>query len=432
MAVEQAAETIVITDTKGTILYANPAFEKISGYTCAEALGQNPRILKSGRHEAEFYRQMWAVLAAGQVWIGHLVNKRKDGTLYEEEATISPVFDAAGTIVNYVAVKRDVTREVAMEAQSRHNAKMEAVGQVAGGVAHDFNNKLQVIMGCVEMALQGIPPEHPSRSDLLDIQEAACRSADLTRQLLAFSRQQSISPVLLDLNVAISGSLRMLSRLIGENIRLRFVPQPDLGRVLMDPSQLDQVLVNLAVNARDAIAGAGTICIEATDRSLDESDCRDKIDFVPPGDYVALSFGNDGAGMTVGTRARIFEPFFTTKGVGKGTGLGLATVYGIVKQNDGAIGVQSAPGQGTTITILLPRSSDAVLAAAEEAKERMPTGSETVLVAEDDGSILNLVQRTLVKQGYKVLAAGLCILQKPFTATALAQHVRAALDRART
>ncbi|TAN36765.1 MAG: PAS domain S-box protein [Verrucomicrobia bacterium] len=404
-AVEQSPETIMITAPSGKIVYVNPAFEKITGYTRAEAYGQNPRILKSGKHEAAFYRQMWTTLTAGKVWSGHLINKRKDHTLYEEEATISPVFEAAGKIVNYVAVKRDVTHEVALEEQNRQAAKMEAVGQLAGGVAHDFNNMLQIIMGHVEMLLQVLPPEHPLRPDLLEIQNAARRSADLTRQLLAFSRKQAITPIMLDINTAISGSLKMLKRLIGENILLRFTPQPQSGRVFMDPGQVNQILVNLVVNARDAISGTGTISIAAAPRTLLAADCRDKPDFVPPGDYVLLTFHDDGAGMTPEIQAHLFEPFFTTKGIGKGTGLGLATVYGIVKQNHGAITVQSAPQQGTTFTIYLPLANTTDVAKEEQAAERVPTGTETVLVVEDEAPVLNLVQWSLAQLGYTVLTA---------------------------
>ena len=401
-AVEQAAETIVITDPQGTILYANPAFEKITGYTRQEAHGQNPRVLKSGKHDAEFYRTMWAALKAGQVWRGHLINKRKDGVFYEEEATISPVLDAAGKIINYVAVKRDVTREVALEAQNRQAEKLGAVGQLAGGVAHDFNNKLQIILGSVEMILQALPPDDLLHADLRDVQEAALQSADLTRQLLAFSRKQAISPVMLDVTATISGSLKMLGRLIGENIRLNFAVSRSDWRVFMDPSQLDQILANLAVNARDAIAGTGTISIAASQCTIETSDGRDKAEAVAPGDYVVLTFRDDGAGMTPEVQAHIFEPFFTTKGVGAGTGLGLATVYGIVQQNNGAIAVHSTPGAGTTFTIYLPRTA-AVIPSIVEVKAQPPKGTETILLAEDDENVLTLVQRALAKLGYTIL-----------------------------
>ena len=405
-AVEQAAETIVITDPQGTIVYANPAFEKITGYTRTEALGQNPRLLKSGKHDAAFYTSMWETLQSGQVWSGHIINKRKDGKLIEEEATLSPVFDAMGKLINFVAVKRDVTHEVALEAQNRQAAKMEAIGQLAGGVAHDFNNKLQIILGCAEVILDGLPEDHALRADLQEIQHAASHSADLTRQLLAFSRKQMITPVVLDVNATLSGSMKMFTRLLGENIRLSFTLARDNWRVFMDPTQFDQLLANLTVNARDAIAGTGNISIAVANVSFRENDGSDKPDFVAPGDYVTLSISDDGVGMSQEIQSHIFEPFFTTKGVGKGTGLGLATVYGIVKQNHGSITVQSAPGQGTTFTIYLPRvAAPEPTADAAKAAAHKPTGTETILLVEDEDSVLTLVTRTLEQQGYKVLTA---------------------------
>ena len=405
MAVEQAAETIMITDPGGTIVYTNPAFEKITGYSRAEVLGQNPRVLKSGQHDAAFYRTMWATLSAGQVWTGHLINKRKNGQLYTEEATISPVFDAEGKLVNYVAVKRDMTHEVALEAQNRQAAKLEAVGRLAGGVAHDFNNQLQIILGCTELVLASLPPDHRGRPDLSDIRTAARHSAALTHQLLAFSRKQAIAPVVLDLNEAIAGSLKMLGRLIGENVRLNLVIAQEAQHVFMDPAQLDQVLANLAVNARDAIAGTGSISLEVTSRTLVAADCRDQPDFVEPGDYVVLTCRDTGAGMTPEVQAHIFEPFFTTKGLGQGTGRGLATVYGILKQNHGAITVQSAPGQGTTFSLYLPRVSLAAHADTLETEAPPPAGTETVLVVEDEPAVLMMVQRVLESLGYRVLPA---------------------------
>ena len=406
MAVEQASESILITDANAEILYANPAFEKIAGYTRREIYGQNPRILKSGKQDAAFYQTMWSTLTSRQVWFGRMVNRHKNGTLYENEGTISPVLNAGGRIINYVSVKRDVTREVALEEQNRQVAKMEAVGQLAGGVAHDFNNQLGVIQGYTEIVLNGMAPGHPSRGDLMEIMKAARRSADLTRQLLAFSRKQAMEPVMLDVNSSIAGSLKMLNRLIGENIRLSFVMSNEVGRVYMDPVQLDQILTNLTVNARDAIAGIGTISIETTHRALQEADCRNIPDFVPPGDYVVLTVSDDGPGMAAEIQARIFEPFFTTKALGKGTGMGLATVYGIVKQNNGGITVRSALGQGTTFAVYLPRSRAAATATEEDAKVQLPTGTETILLAEDEEHVLKLIRRTLVQQGYTVLDAG--------------------------
>ena len=206
LAVEQAPETVILTDPAGTIVYVNPAFEQSTGYTRTEALGQNPRILKSGQQDAEFYRNMWAVLTAGKVWRGRLINRRRNGTLYVEEAMLAPIRDATGALVYYMAAKRDVTGAVEREAQQRQADKMEAVGRLAGGLAHDFNNKLQIILGCVEMLLQDLQPDHPFHANLLNIQETSRRAADLTRQLMTIARQQAMAPVALDLNAAIPAS----------------------------------------------------------------------------------------------------------------------------------------------------------------------------------------------------------------------------------
>ena len=404
-AIEQAAETIMITDPTGAILYANPAFETITGYTRAEALGKNPRLLKSGKHDTAFYAEMWATLKSGRVWKGRIINRRKDGTLFDEEATISPVLDAAGTLVNYVAVKRDVTREVALEQQNRQAAKMEAVGRLAGGVAHDFNNKLQIILIGTEALRKQLKDQPAYHSDLADILTAAQHSADLTRQLLAFSRQQTSKPVIMDLNEAIANSLKMLRRLMGENIQLHFTQHSSLGRVLMDPGQLDQILVNLTVNARDALEGKGQIFIETKQLALTAALALANLEPLPPGNYVVLTFRDDGPGMSAEILEHIFEPFFTTKGQGQGTGLGLATVYGIVQQNHGAITVKSAPQRGATFTIYLPEADSAAAAEAEEQAAPAPGGNETVLVVEDDEPVLNMVRRTLANHGYDVLTA---------------------------
>ena len=243
-AIEQAGESIVITDTLGAIQYANPAFERTTGYSREEALGLNPRILQSGMHDAAFYQHMWHTLARGETWTGRIVNKRKDGSLYTEDAVISPVRDAGGTTVSYVAVKRDVTEAIRLEEQLRQAQKMESIGRLAGGVAHDFNNMLGVILGRTEMCLEEILPSDPMRHFLEDIHQAAARSASLTRQLLAFARKQTLSPQVLDLNATVSNLLNMLQRLIGENITLTWHPGDAVWPVFIDPSQIDQILTH--------------------------------------------------------------------------------------------------------------------------------------------------------------------------------------------
>jgi PAS domain S-box-containing protein len=405
MAVEQAAEAIVITEPDGTMVYVNPAFEQITGYASAEAVGRNPRILKSGEHDAEFYRQMWATLTAGRVWRGHFINRRKDGRLYEEDATLSPVHDAAGKVVNYVAAKRDVTNEAALERQLRQSQKMEAIGHLAGGVAHDFNNMLQSVMGFAELALGRVPPDHPVREDLDEILRGARRAAELTKQLLTFARKQNIAPRVVDLNDAISTSLKMLRHLIGEDISLVWLPGDALWSVKMDPNQIDQLLANLCINARDAITGVGKIIIETVNQSIDEADGLTQTNTVP-GDYVVCIVSDSGCGMTKEVQTRIFEPFFTTKGAGAGTGLGLAMVYGIVKQNRGFINVYSEPGKGTTFRIYLPRFGSETAGKAQSAAAPATLGgSETVLLVDDEIGVRTIVTLLLKHSGYTVLTA---------------------------
>ncbi|MFZ1642950.1 MAG: GAF domain-containing protein [Candidatus Contendobacter sp.] len=294
----------------------------------------------------------------------------------------------------------------ALEAQLLQAQKMEAVGRLAGGVAHDFNNMLAVIAGHAEMALEQTAPDCPLYADLLAIQKAAQRSADLTRQLLAFARKQTIAPRVLDLNDTIAGMLKILGRLIGEDIALLWKPANSLWPVNVDPAQIDQILANLVVNARDAIAGVGKIIIETGRADFDESYCETHPDFIP-GRYVLLVVSDNGCGMDKEVLAQLFDPFFTTKPQGRGTGLGLATVYGIVKQNHGFINVYSEPGQGSTFRIYLPRhAADQAGASPTPAPAIAPTGAETVLLVEDEAALLKLGKLLLERLGYTVLAAG--------------------------
>jgi two-component system, cell cycle sensor histidine kinase and response regulator CckA len=402
--VEQASESILVTDAEGTILYVNPAFESISGFTAAEAVGANPRILKSGTQDEAFYRRMWETLVRGEVWKGRLVNRRKDGTLFQEDATIGPVRDAGGRIVNFVAVKRDVTHEMRLERQVIQAQKMQAVGRLAGGVAHDFNNLLAVISGYGEMTRGELAEDDPRRANLDQILKAAERAAGLVRQLLAFSRQQVFRPRVLDLNALVAGMETMLRRLIGEDVELRTAREPTLGNVRSDFGQLEQVLLNLAVNARDAMPDGGLLTI-ATANVRFAADDEARPAAVPPGSYVALAVTDSGVGMDAETQSHLFEPFFTTKEIGKGTGLGLSTVYGIVRQSEGYVGCESAPGEGTTFRIYLPRVDEEVAPDLAPPAARPAPGSETVLLIEDDPSLRDLLSRVLEGAGYTVLVA---------------------------
>ena len=277
---------------------------------------------------------------------------------------------------------------------------------MAGGVAHDFNNILSVILGYTDMALQQVGPDQPLHADLLEIRSAVNRSSNLTRQLLAFARKQTMTPRVLDLNETVEETLKMLRRLIGEDIDLAWLPGKHLQPVKIDPSQLDQVLANLCVNARDAIANVGRISIETANISLDEDHCAQNPDCVP-GDYVMLAVSDNGCGMDRETLVNIFDPFFTTKDIGTGTGLGLSTVYGIVKQNNGCITVDSEPGRGTRFTMYLPRYIDHAEPVAETTTPQTPIkhGRETILLVEDEPANLEMYRRMLAALGYTVLAA---------------------------
>ena len=335
-----------------------------------------------------------------------------------------PLRDAQGRPERYVLMHEDVTERKRAEEEGErlqmqlaHSQKMESVGRLAGGVAHDFNNMLAVILGNVEMALEGVDAASPLHAELVEVRRAAERSADLTRQLLAFARKQTVAPKVLDFNDTVGGMLKMLRRLIGENVELKWNPGKDAGQVKIDPTQIDQILVNLCVNARDAIGEKGTICIETDRAVLDESECFGASGAVP-GDYLRLSVSDDGCGMDAETAAHAFEPFFTTKSVGEGTGLGLATVYGIVKQNGGFVGVYSEPGVGTVFKVYLPRHvAQAEAAAAVGGEVAKTPGTETILLVEDEPSILRMVKNLLERRGYAVLAAS-----KPGEAIRLAER----------
>jgi PAS domain S-box-containing protein len=404
-AVEQAAEAILMTHPDGTIVYVNPAFEKVSGYRREEVLGQNPRLLKSGKHPPEFYQEMWGTLARGEAWRGRFINRRKDGTYYEVDTVITPVRDRTEQVVYYVSVQRDMTRERQLEEQFRQAQKMEAVGRLAGGVAHDFNNLLTIINGFADILTDRLGRDHPEQGHVNEIRKAGERAASLTRQLLAFSRRQVLAPQVLDLNAVVSNMEKMLRRLIGEDVDLVTVPGRDLGRVLVDPGQIEQIVLNLAINARDAMPQGGKLTIATANARLDESYALGHFP-VRPGDYVMLSVSDTGCGMDAETQAHLFEPFFTTKETGKGTGLGLATVYGIVKQSGGYVWAYSEVGRGTTFNVYFPAvEAPARVLPSAPARPVLQRGSETILLVEDEGSLRSLVHGILVSSGYKVLQA---------------------------
>lgn len=403
-AIEQSAETMVITDLEGDIQYTNPAFEKITGYTCAEAIGKNPRILQSGEHDAPFYLEMWDTLTNGKTWSGRFVNRKKDGSLYTEEATITPVLDNSGKAINYVAVKRDITENLRLEQQYRQSQKEESIGRLAGGVAHDLNNLLTPILGYSELLLRDFGPRDSRRDSIDEIMHAGLRARDLVRQLLAFSRKQTLDYKPLNLNTTISGLEKLLRRTIREDVEIRIVLSPEISTVMADIGQIEQVLMNLTVNAADAMPDGGRLTLETANVYLGEDFVVQYQEMIA-GPYVSLSVEDTGCGIDEEIQKHMFEPFYSTKGE-QGTGIGLATVYGIVKQHGGSISVQSEAGKGTTFKIYLPVSGE--IDSSDGVKEVLLsslTGTETILLVEDDKRVRELTLTLLKQQGYLVFPA---------------------------
>jgi two-component system, cell cycle sensor histidine kinase and response regulator CckA len=402
--VESSGDAIVGATPEGFITDWNAAAERVYGYTAEEIHGKHVSILAPVGGISEIPTFLEKINQGERISDFEAVCVHKDGTEFPVSITMSAIRDSQGGVLGLSGIIRDITSRKRLEEQVTLSQKMESVGRLAGGVAHDFNNMLQIIHGYSELVLDELPEEDSSRGHVEEIKNVVERAAGLTRQLLAFGRQQLLSPQVLDLNVAISHLSKMLRRLIGEDINLEIREARDLGRVRADPGQIDQVLMNLAVNARDAMPKGGRLIIETANVEVDHSFAM--VHFpMTPGQYVMVSVSDTGIGMDAATQARIFEPFFTTKEKGKGTGLGLATVYGIVKQSGGYIWVQSEVGRGAAFRVYLPPVKDP--AAANEVKEVrvLKGGTETVLLVEDEENVRLLVRRALQAKGYTVLEA---------------------------
>jgi len=407
-AIESFMQGVCITDptqADNPIVYVNDSFSRLTGYSREDVVGKNCRFLQGPKTDPDAVERVRSAIRERRPCLVELLNYRKDGTTFWNALSISPVLDNSGRVTHLVGVQTDISPFKLLEQQFHQAQKMEAVGQLAGGVAHDFNNLLTIISGYSDLLLGMLPPNDPKREVVKEISEAGERAAGLTRQLLSFSRRSVLETKVLDLNDVVKEMATLLRRMIGEDILLTAALDPTISRIKADPGQIGQVLMNLVVNARDAMPQGGKLTIETADVQLDQAYAAQHPE-CQPGRYVELAVSDNGCGMTPEVKAHIFEPFFTTKGPGKGTGLGLATVYGIVKQSVGGIELDTEPGHGTTFKIYLPAVDEPLQPFAHDQHASLVTGgTETVLVVEDEDAVRTIAVLALKTRGYTVLQA---------------------------
>ncbi len=399
-------------DLTGKVAIWTDSAQQMFGWEAEEVMGKIPPTVPGS--EREMFHNICQRVCQDEIIMGHeLMQKRRDGSQFHASLSSAPIHDSDGQVMGVMLTMENISQRIERENAHKNiqdqllqSQKMESVGRLAGGVAHDYNNMLGVILGYAELVLEDLAPGDPNRKNIQQIIKATRHSADITRQLLAFARKQTIAPKIVDLNRQVESILKMLRRLIGENIELEWLPHANQETVKMDPMQIDQILANLCINARDAIGETGTITIETRSVIVDEDYCGSHPGF-RPGPFVCLTVSDNGCGMDRETQEHIFEPFFTTKGKGEGTGLGLATVYGIIKQNDGFVNVYSEPGKGTTFNLYIPHHSGSIQAIYESTNTLAKQGAngETVLLVEDEEAILQLGTSILERLGYQVLAA---------------------------
>ena len=408
-ALEQAADVAIVTDLKAKILFVNPAFERVTGYTRAEALGQSPRLLKSGVQPPETYRRLWEAIAAGRVFSDTFVNRRKNGTHYMAEVSIAPVMGSSGAPVGYVGLQRDVTQQHELREQLRQAQKMEAVGQLTGGIAHDFNNLLGVIITNAELlepVVAGMSPE--SRAQLADLEGAAASGREMIRKLLAFSRRERLAFEPVSVRQALHDAVDTVDRLVPETIAVRVEAGPEDPVCRLDRSAFHQIVVNLVTNSRDALPDGGTVTcgVRAVSVAADNDPLLEHGD--RPGEYACVMVSDDGTGMDAAVLGHAFEPFFTTKRVGEGTGLGLPMVFGLMKQHGGFVRIYSEPGAGTTVRLYFPLSGlqEPVPPESAAGAGTLARGSETILIVEDQEKLRHSIAWALESLGYRTLTAG--------------------------
>ena len=403
-AMENAIEEIVITDVLGNIEYVNPAFEKITGYAFEEVLGKNPRILKSGKQDKAFYRNLWQTILNGHVWSGQITNRTKSGTLVDLDATISPILDARKQIIGFVSVKRDVTKQLKMENQMRESQKMEAIGNLAGGIAHDFNNILTAILGYTDLALMSISDDDKNVEDLLEIKNAGNRAKDLVGQILTFSRRSEEELAPQKIQSIVKEAVKMLRASLPATVEIQNKINADTAPIMANPTQIHQIVMNLSTNAFHAMPNQqGTLSIMLDDILVGAGHEMMMDETMPRGRYILLRISDTGTGIDPAIRSRIFEPYFTTKEQNEGTGLGLAVVQGIVRDHKGFITVDSKTGRGTDFSVYFPAIAFDVKKSIEK-RAKIPGGTETILLIDDEVKILDIGKRTFEKLGYTVHA----------------------------
>ncbi|MDU0458478.1 MAG: response regulator [Geobacteraceae bacterium] len=402
-AIEQAAEAIFMSDADWLITYVNPSFERMTGYSRDEIIGKHTRILKSHTHESEYYHQIRETLGSDNVWSGRLTTRKKDGSLFESDTTVSGVKDSKGAIINYVSILRDITNELKLERELRQSQKMEAIGTLAGGIAHDFNNILTAVIGYTELAQHKLAKDDAVSRDLERVQEASSRAKDLVKRILTFSRQSEYERKPVHVAAVIDEVLSLLRSTLPTTIEIQqhINTPPNGDSVLADPTQVHQVLMNLGTNAAHAMrAHGGILSVSLSDYDADAEFVSLYPDLVP-GPFVRMTVSDTGHGMEAAVRERIFDPYFTTKKVGEGTGMGLSVVQGIIKDHGGAISVYSEPGQGTTFHVYLPRIVDETPQQAQT-QETNYRGTERILFVDDEKVLVDLGQYLLQELGYRV------------------------------
>ena len=401
IAVEHTVEAIIITNLDGNIEFVNSAFERITGFSRAEVLNCHISLLQSGQHDPDFYKDMWDVLKRGEIWHGRFVNKKKNNALYEAVATISPVKNQMGEITSFVSVQRDVTNEAQLEQQLRQAEKMEAVGTLAGGVAHDFNNLLMGIQGNISLSLSELDPNSPVFENLKKIEKYVHDGVELTSQLLGFARGGKYEVLMIDINRLLKEQNLLFSRAY-KAVTFKDEYEQELWCVEADQNQIEQVILNLYMNALQAMPEGGILATKTENKTIEKD--QDKPFRVKAGDYIKIAVSDSGIGMDEKTRRRIFDPFFTTKEMKRGSGMGLASVYGIIKNHSGYINVSSQIGHGTQFEIYLPANRNTPLPKLQTAQE-FSSEPKTVLLVDDEEMIIDVGKRMLDKLGYVVLTA---------------------------